>query len=362
VIVRQKALLLAILDDLKDGIDVDVDSDESFSRDNPVDPVVSLVLLRRGRNDLVHVLGSIVDRCSRSKENLSDTVQSQQKRSMALANEARAHLLASLSLALSSSDTSEWTRFQRRVSDLHSQIEALQVALVGCHHESESSVVLSNKDGSSGVSVVAADETQAAEWWEQVNHLFRVLDSTRQSVEQEFFLPLQPPFEANLEDGFDPQGDDRSTEESEEFNAHGQATNHQTKQSQSHAQGQKTFIFSGSGEVAPQRKRVETSVSALSDKPRPVRYDPFMEQSLIHELRNHLQAMPPTEEVNVALIEAPKCCDDDDHEGAQHVVETRTSSLTGVPGATSGLLLGELKASLKSLPEGEGSLQWEVLG
>jgi hypothetical protein len=60
---RQKGLLLTILDDLNEGI-VDLD-DEVSSRGDP-DKIVTLALLRRELNDLFHILGMILDRCSSS--------------------------------------------------------------------------------------------------------------------------------------------------------------------------------------------------------------------------------------------------------------------------------------------------------
>lgn len=347
---RQKALLLAIMDDLNEGI-VDSD-DEAYSRGDPPDPVVTLALLRQGRNDLVHILGMILDRCSSSKDNnlvSNSTIQSKLNLSMSLANEARAHLLASLTLSSHTSER-EQTPFQRRVSDLRSQLDALQVALIGCHDES---VYASEKDG-----VAITDETQAAKWWEHVNNLLNEMDIKRRTVEQEFFpSSLKPASEANLGDGFDEQGGARSTEEREDFKADGQPTYYPTEQS-SDAQGQRTFVFSGSGAVAPRRKRVEKSTSY--EKPRSAQYDSFfMEQSLIHELRSHLQALPPTEEVNVVELEVPERSDD--YEGVQRVEETQPVSLKGVSGVASGLLVSELKASLKSLPKEEEYLKWEVL-
>jgi hypothetical protein len=360
---RQKALLLTILDDLNECTSfVDDSGDEVFSRRDPTDPVVTLALLRRGRNDLVHILGMILDRCSSSKENnlvLSDSsIRSKQNLSMTLANEARAHLLASLTLSSHGQRERERERtpFQRRVSDLHAQVDALQVALIGCHDESVSE---SESEKGGGGGVVVTDETQAAKWWEHVSNLLDEVNSTRRTVEQEFFPSSldEPAPEANLEHAFNEQRGARSTEEREEFKADGQPTHHPTEQSQD-AQGQRTFIFSGSGAVAPRRKRVEKSTVASSEKARPAQYDSFfMEQSLIHELRSHLQAMPPTEEVDVVQMEVAECCDD--NEGAQRVVETPAASLRGVSGVASGLL-GELEASLKSLPKEDRSLQWEV--
>jgi hypothetical protein len=365
LIMRQKALLLAILDDLNEGIVDDSGNEQVCSRRDPLDPVVTLALLRRGRNDLVHILGMILDRCSSFKnESLtSDTrIQSQQNLSMSIAKEARAHLLASLTLSssshisASSSGRDERTPFQQRVSDLHAQVDALQVALIGCHDES--CVSVPKKDGSGDGGGVVTDETQAAKWWEHVSNLLDEVDATRRTVEQEFFpSSLEPASEANVEDGFDEQGATRSTEEREEFNADGQPTHHPTEQSLD-AQGQRTFIFSGSGAVAPRRRRVEKSISASYEKPRPAQYDSFMEQSLMHELRSHLQAMPSTEEVNVVQMEVAECCDDD--EGAQRDVKPQAASRRGVSGVASGLLVSELKASLKSLTEGEQSMQWEV--
>jgi hypothetical protein len=299
-------------------------------------------------------LGMILDRCTSYKDNnlvSGSTMQSKQNLSMSLANEARAHLLASLALSSHTTNERERTPFQRRVSDLHAQVDALQVALIGCHEES---VSVSDKGG-----VFVTEEKQAAKWWEHVNYLLDEVDATRQNVEQEFFpLSLEPTSEANLEDGFDEQGGIRSREEREEFKADGQVTHHSIQQSPD-AQGQRTFIFSGSGASAPRRKRVEKSTSASYEKPRPAQKDSFfMEQSLMHELRSHLQAMPPAEEVNVIEMEVPECCDD--YEGVERVVETQTASLGGVSGVASGLLLSELKASLESLSKEEQYLQWEL--
>jgi hypothetical protein len=171
-------------------------------------------------------------------------------------------------------------------------------------------------------------------------------------------LSLEPTSEANLEDGFDEQGGIRSREEREEFKADGQVTHHSIRQSPD-AQGQRTFIFSGSGASAPRRKRVGKSTLVSYEKPRPAQKDSFcMEQSLMHELRSHLQAMPPAEEVNVVEMEVPECCDN--YQGVERVVEPQAASLGGVSGVASGLLLSELKASLKSLPKEEQYLQWEV--
>jgi hypothetical protein len=148
----------------------------------------------------------------------------------------------------------------------------------------------------------------------------------------------------------------RSTEERE--SSSDSKTHHPTEQSPN-AQGQRTFIFSGSGAVAPRRNRVEKSTSASNEKARPTQYDSFfMEQSLMHELQSHLQAMPPAEEFNVVEMEVSECCDN--NEGVQRVVETQSASLRGVSGVTSGLLLSELKASLESLPKEEQYLEWEV--
>ena len=351
---RQKALLLSILDDLNEGSVYS--DDEAYSREDPQDPIVTLALLRRGRNDLVHILGMILDRCSRStkKENrhlLSEsTIQSQQHLSMSLASEARAHLLASLSLSSQCSER-ERTPFQMRVSDLHAQVDALQVALIGCHDES---VTVSEKDCALGT-----DETQAAKWWEHVNNLLDEVDATRRTVEQEFFpSSLEPASDANLENGFDEKGGARSMEERQEFKADGQPIHHPIEQSPD-AQGQKTFIFSGSGAVAPRRKRVEKPSPVSYEKPIPAQDDSyFMEQSLMHELRSHLQAMPPAEEVNVVETEVPECYDD--VEGVQRVVENEAANMREVSGVASVLLLKELKASLISLSKEEQYLEWEV--
>jgi hypothetical protein len=346
---RQKTKLLAILDDLNEGLVYS--NDEAFSRGDPPDPVVTLALLRRGRNDLVQILGMILDRCSSSKEGWhlkSDAIKSKQNLSMSLANEASAHLLASLALSSSHDSERKQTPFQRRVSDLHAQVDALQVALIGCHDES---VTVSEKDGA-----VVIDETQAAKWWEHVTNLLSEVDATRRTVEQDFFSSsLEPASDANLEDECYDQDGARSMEEREEFKADGQPTHHPTEQSPD-AQGQRTFVFSGSGAVAPRRKRVEKFTSASYEKPRPAQYDSFfMEQSLMHELRSHLQAMPPAEEVNVVEMEVPECCDD--IEGVQRVVETKAASMREVSGVASGLLLSELKASLISLPKEEQYLE-----
>jgi hypothetical protein len=260
---------------------------------------------------------------------------------VSLANEARAHLLASLALSSSHTSERERTPFQRRVSDLHAKIDALQVALIGCHDES-----VSEKN-----SVVVTDEMQAAKWWEHVNNLLDEVNTTRRTLEQEFFpSSLEPASEANLEDGFDEQSGARSTEEREEFKADGQPTNLPTEQSPD-AQGQRTFIFSGtrSGAVAPRRKRVKKSTSASYEKPRPAQYDSFfMEQSLMHELRSRLQPMPPAEEVNVVEMEVPECSGD--IEGVQRVVETEAKSLREVSGVASGLLRTQRVESVAEIP------------
>jgi len=334
VIARQGKLLRTVVQDM-DGLN---------EHDDAMGNIITLASLRIGRNKVVDLLSIILDRCSSSDQSPPETVRSKLERSIVLTNEASQHLLASLSFFPAQVINGESYLLQDHLSDLRSRVSALGVAVLGCQESVD----------------LYTDETtrmEAAQWWVHVSNLLASVDSARHTVERELF-PLEDPGDSggvDLEsDACDQQFDDRSTMTREEYSVDALQPSSHLNSSQHQVQGRKTYVFSGDGAVSPRLKCVEKAVSAR-EKPAPARYDPFM---LIQELQTHLQAMPPSDEIEVAKVESSVNSSDSKPEDS---LEIQTVCQTGVSGNVASMLLSELKAlQVAIIPGEEESFQFEV--
>lgn len=306
-------------------------------RRDQTDGVVTIALLRTSRNRLVDLLVVVLDVCSLSRHQLTQTSHSSLGRSHTLANEAQRHLLASLGVHPESSDTHEPTALQENLSDLRSQVGAFDVAVLAFQQ--------SLSMGACG------DQTQneeTMEWWARVTAIFTTLDAKRRAVGSECLSSKHPDaygVDEAVHDTNEAIGNVTSVEPRQEYCGGGGGAQ-ELILSRKIPQGRKTFVFSGEGAVTPKAKRIEKFALRYDGPVATAGYDPGVGSSLMQELKDHLQAMPPHDEVDVGIetVESFDAVSVSVPPPPPQVI-SEVRYVPGLSGAVASMLLSELKTS-----------------